>query len=366
MRVPFLDLHAQYRSIKAEVDVAIQAVIESSTFALGPSVEAFERDFAAYCGLAHCIGVNSGTAALTLLLQAHRIGPGDEVVTVANSFFATAEAISLIGAIPVLVDCEEETALMDWRRLEGAITPRTRAIIPVHLFGQPADMEEITAIARARHLLVLEDACQAHGARYRGKRTGSLADGAAFSFYPAKNLGAYGEAGAVLTNDPQIAEMIRKLRDHGSPRKYHHDVIGWNERMDGLQGAVLSVKLRHLDTWNEARRRHAEAYRRHLPPTVCPLNSRQDREHVEHLFVVRLPDRDRVRAMLRDRGIETGIHYPLPIHLQPAYADRGWRGGNFSVSEKLAQEILSLPMFPEMTEQQIDEVCSALQEVCTH
>jgi dTDP-4-amino-4,6-dideoxygalactose transaminase len=362
MAVPFLDLHAQYRSIKPAIDSAIQGIIENSAFALGPGVEQFERDFAAFCGVRHCIGLNSGTAALALLLQAHGIGSNDEVITAANTFFATAEAISLVGGTPVLVDCREDDALMDATKLEAAVTPKTRAIIPVHLYGQPADMDAIVEIARRHNLLVFEDACQAHGARYKTRRAGSLANGAAFSFYPGKNLGAYGEAGAVTTNDDEIAHRIRMLRDHGMPKKYHHEFVGWNERMDGIQGAVLSVKLPHLDQWNAARSAHGATYRKLLPPDVFPIVESPDREHVYHLFVIRTPQRDDVAAHLQARGIQTIVHYPVPIHLQPAYASRGWKRGDFPVAEKLTGEILSLPLYPEMTEAQIQEVCTAITE----
>lgn len=360
MSVPFLDLQAQYKSIKPDIAQAIDRVLDSSAYVLGPSVVTFEREFAAFCGVKECIGVNSGTAALALLLQAHGIGRGDEVITVANTFFATAEAISEVGATPVLIDCEETTGLMDPTKIDTAITAKTKAIIPVHLYGQTADIAAISAIAMKRHILLFEDACQAHGALEHGKRAGSLADGAAFSFYPGKNLGAYGEAGAVTTDDPQIASTIRILRDHGSPEKYHHQVIGWNERMDGIQGGVLSVKLQYIDAWNERRRAHAKRYRELLPASVQTMHERTGATPVYHLFVIRSPKRDALQEHLKKKGIQTGIHYPIPIHLQPAYADRGWKEGDFLVAEKLSKEILSLPMFPEMTEEQIREVCEAV------
>ena len=261
MPIPFLDLPGQYRALRGEIDPAIQRVLETAQYASGPAVEAFEKDFAAFCGVRHCIGVNSGTAALALLLQAHGIGKGDEVLTVANTFFATVEAIIHVGATPILVDCDGATALMDPTHLERAITPRTKAIIPVHLYGQTADIDAIKAIATPRNILVFEDACQAHGAEEGARRAGALADGAAFSFYPGKNLGAYGEAGAVTTSNPDIAKTIRMLRDHGQPKKYEHDIVGWNERMDGIQGAVLGVKLKHLVAWNDRRRSIARLYR---------------------------------------------------------------------------------------------------------
>lgn len=358
--VPFLDLQAQYRPLKEEILAAIENVLNGSTYVLGPSVEAFEYAFAAYCGTAHCITVNSGTAALALLLQAHGIGPGDEVITVANTFFATAEAISEIGATPVLVDCEEDTALMDPLLLEGAITDKTKAIIPVHLYGQCCDMNAILAIAQRHRLLVFEDACQAHGATYEGKRAGALADGAAFSFYPGKNLGAYGEGGAVTVNDPGIAERVRMLRDHGSRRKYHHEMIGWNERMDGIQGAILGVKLPRLDAWNTARREHASIYRDMLSGTVSCITQRPYGESANHLFVIRSPERDALQAHLIEQGIQSLIHYPVPIHLQPAYGKR-WKTGDFPVAERLARDILSLPLYPELTAYQRDTVVSAVR-----
>ncbi len=362
IKVPFLDLQAQYRSIKHEVDPAIQQVLDTSAYVLGPAVERFERDFAAYCGAARCVAVNSGTAALALLLQAYDIGPGDEVITVANTFFATAEAISELDAVPVLVDCDPETALMDPAAFDAAITAKTRAVIPVHLYGQPVDLDPILAIARRHNILVFEDACQAHGATYKGKRAGGLADGAAFSFYPGKNLGAYGEGGAITTNDAAIAETLRMLRDHGSPKKYQHTVVGWNERMDGIQGAVLGVKLAHLDTWNAARRAHAATYRSLLPAGAKPIGAQPNSESVYHLFVVRVKERERVQQALSTRGISTGIHYPIPTHLQPAYAGK-WTQGDFPHAERLANEVLSLPMFPELTSAQIAAVADALRAV---
>lgn len=362
MRVPFLDLQAQYQSIKSEVDPAIQKVLDTSAYVLGPAVEAFEKDFAAYCGAAHCVAVNSGTSALALLMQAHGISQGDEVITVANTFFATAEAISELGAVPVLVDCNLETGLLEPTLLEAAITPKTKAIIPVHLYGQPADMTSINAIAKKHGLLVFEDACQAHGSSYKGKRAGGLADGAAFSFYPGKNLGAYGEGGAITTNDAEVANTIRMLREHGSPKKYHHNLVGWNERMDGIQGAVLGVKLKHLDKWNNLRRAHAKAYRAKLPSHIKTIAIQDGAESVYHLFVIRVPNRDVMQQKLTEAGIATGIHYPVPIHLQPAYEGM-WKPGQFPNAEQQANEILSLPMFPELTNDQIDAVIEAVKQV---
>ncbi|TSC80415.1 MAG: DegT/DnrJ/EryC1/StrS aminotransferase [Candidatus Peregrinibacteria bacterium Gr01-1014_25] len=363
MIVPFLDLQAQYRSLKPELDAAVGHVLATSTYVLGPSVRAFEESFAAFCGTRHCVGVASGTAALELLLRAYGIGQGDEVITVANSFFASAEAISLVGATPVLVDCRADDALIDVDAVEAAVTARTKAIIPVHLYGQCADMDGLRATAARHRLVLIEDACQAHGAGYKGARAGSLADAAAFSFYPGKNLGAYGEAGAITTNDGAIAERVRMLREHGMPRKYEHALVGRNDRMDGIQGAVLGVKLPHLDGWNAQRRAHARRYRNSLADSagVTLLTEHPDREHGYHLFVIRVPERDRVRAALAEHGINAGVHYPIPIHLQAAYADRGWKRGDFPEAEAQANDVLSLPMFPELTDAQIDAVVTALR-----
>lgn len=363
MSVPFLDLKAQYQSIKAEVDPAIQQVIDNCAFALGPAVAEFEKNFAEYSQAKHCCGVGSGTSALVLALRAHDIGPGDEVITAANSFFASAEAISLVGADTVLVDCNEDDALMDTSKLEAAITEKTKAIIPVHLYGQMADMDPILEIAAAHNLIVIEDSAQAHGASYKGKRAGSIGNAACFSFYPGKNLGAYGEGGAITTNDEDTAARIRMLRDHGMSEKYHHDVIGYNERLDGIQGAVLGVKLRHLEQWNEGRRKNAALYRQYLEEVdgVELFTDHEDHVHVHHLFVIRVADPKALQAHLNEHGVQSGFHYPIPIHLQQAYADRGWSEGDFPVAEKLSGTILSLPMFAELTEEQVGEVCEAVK-----
>lgn len=363
MPVPFLDLQAQYRAIKPEVDGAMQRVLDTNSYILGPAVEAFEKDFAAYCGTKHCIALNSGTAALALMLQAAGIGKGDEVITVANSFFASLEAVVEIGATPVLVDCNA-SALMDTSKLETAITPKTKAVIPVHLYGQPCDMDAINAICRPKGIKVFEDACQAHGATYGDRKAGSLGDGAAFSFYPGKNLGAYGEGGGVTTDDDALAERIRMLREHGSKKKYYHDVVGWNERMDGLHGAVLGAKLPHLDAWNALRRKHAARYREKLPKSVTLIDELPGRQSSWHLLVVRVPNRDAVRTALEQRGIGTNIHYPLPIHLQKACEGYGWKQGDFPMAEAMAKDILSLPMYAELTDAQIDEVCAAVADTC--
>ena len=363
MTVPFLDLKAQYASIKGEINAAIQEVLDSCAFAGGPFVEKFEKQWAAYCGVKHAIGVGNGTDALWLALRALGVGPGDEVITVPNTFIATAEAISLTGAKPVFVDVNENCYTMNPELLEVAITAHTKAIIPVHLFGQTADMDPILEIARRRGLYVIEDACQAHGAAYKSKKAGSMGDAAAFSFYPGKNLGAYGEAGAVTTNNEEIAAKIRMLRDHGQSKKYRHDVIGWNARMDGIQGAVLSVKLKHLDDWNRKRRNVAAKYIELLGQTaglVCPVERLQSR-HVYHVYAIRVDARDRLVENLTVNGVNTGIHYPVPVHRTLAYSFlRVERCLN--VTEKVANELVSLPIYPEMADnpELISDVCKKI------
>ena len=363
MTIPFVDLKAQYRSIKPEIDSAIGRVLESTQFVLGDEVAAFERHFAAYCGAADAIGVNSGTSALHLAFLAGGIGPGDEVVTVPFTFVATVSAIVYAGATPVLVDVDPKYYTMDPERLEAAITPRTKAIVPVHLYGQPADMDPILDIARRRGVMVIEDAAQAHGADYKGRRCGSMSEMACFSFYPGKNLGAYGEGGAVVTSDPELARRVRVLRSWGEERRYEHSVKGFNYRMDGIQGAILGVKLRHLEGWTEQRRTRAEAYRRALAGTQAVLPAeRPDVRHVYHVFAVRLPQRDAWRARFAELGVQTGVHYPIPVHLQPAHHDLGYGRGAFPESERIAGDILSLPMFPELTDAQIDVVAAAVRQ----
>jgi dTDP-4-amino-4,6-dideoxygalactose transaminase len=360
--IPFNDLQAQYRSIKPDIDAAVLAVFDKAQFILGPAVTAFEHDFAAFSRTSEAVGVNSGTSALHLSLLAAGVGPGDEVITVPYTFVATVSAIEYAGAKPVFVDVEPDYWTMDPAKLEAAITPRTKAIIPVHLYGQPADMDPILAIARTHKLTVVEDACQSHGAEYHGRRCGSMGEIGCFSFYPGKNLGAYGEGGAVVTNDAAIAAKIRLLRSWGEEVRYEHKYRGFNYRMDGVQGAVLGVKLRHLETWTEARRAHAKLYDELLATTPAqrPVE-RPGSRHVYHIYVVRLVDRDRWRQRLTDAGIQSGVHYPIPVHLQPAYADLGYGRGDFPVSECVAGEVLSLPMFPEMTRQQIEAVAAVLR-----
>lgn len=362
-QIPFVDLSAQYTAIEAEVNQAIGDVLRRTDFILGQSVEGFEQEFAAFCDTAYAVSVDSGTSALELALRAYDIGPGDEVITVANTFIATVLAISYAGATPVLVDINPETYTIEVNQLEQAITPRTKAIMPVHLYGQPADMDPILEIARQHNLMVIEDACQAHGACYKGRRAGSLGHAAAFSFYPAKNLGAYGDGGMVVTNDERVDSAIRMLRNYGQRQKYHHILRGYNRRLDTLQAAVLRVKLPYLDAWNAARRQHAFLYRQLLADCHLALPSEAGyAESVWHLYVIRSPDRDALQTHLTAHGIATGIHYPVPIHLQPAYQDLGYREGAFPITEQYAGEILSLPMYPELTSEAITRVAELMKE----
>jgi len=361
LAVPFVDLKAQYQSIKDEIDAAVARVIRNTSFILGPEVEAFEQAFAEYVGARFCLGLNSGTAALHVALLAGGIGAGDEVIVPANSFFATAEAVSLVGATPVFVDADPVSYTIDTSKIEKAITGRTRAIIPVHLYGQSADLDPIFEIARRRNLLVVEDAAQAHGAQYKGRRVGALGDVGCFSFYPGKNLGAYGEGGAVVTNDEKLAHRVRLLRDHGSEKKYRHEIVGYNFRLEGIQGAVLNVKLRHLDRWNELRRQHAARYTQLLKDTNLTLPLEMDyARHVYHVYVIQTEARDDLQRKLADAGIQTGIHYPIPIHLQPAYSTLGHKQGDFPQSERQSERVLSLPMFAELTDEQIHTVADAI------
>ncbi len=363
MTVPFVDLHAQMADIRDEVDAAIAGVLNRGDYILGSEVEEFEREFASFCDVRHGIGVDSGTSGLELALLAYDIGPGDEVITVANTFIATVLAISATGATPVLVDMDEATYGIDVTQIESAITPATKAIIPVHLYGQPADMDPILELAKEHGLKVIEDASQAHGARYKGRRVGSIGDIAVFSLYPAKNLGGIGDAGVIVTNDAAVAERLRLLRNYGSETKYVHKFRGFNRRLDTLQAAVLRIKLRHLDKWNQARRDHAGYYTTELSKLsggVVPPGSRPDSEPVYHLYVVRVEDRAGFQAHLADKGITTLVHYPIPIHLQEAYADLDLGRGAFPVTERCADEIVSLPMYAELDRSLIDEVVSAI------
>jgi dTDP-4-amino-4,6-dideoxygalactose transaminase len=361
--IPFVDLKAQYRTIEADVNQAIAAVLRQADFILGQAVNDFEAEYADYCQADYAIGVDSGYSALELILRAYEIGPGDEVITAANTFVATALTISNTGARPVLVDVDPQTYNLDPGKLEAAITPATRAIMPVHLYGQPADMEPIVEIARRHGLLVVEDAAQGHGARYQGQRTGSLGDAAGFSFYPGKNLGAYGDSGAVVTNDPVVAERVRLLRNLGQRSKYDHQIKGFNHRLDTLQAAVLRTKLPHLDGWNTARCRVAAEYERLLTdlPVITPRVA-PGSEPVYHLYVIRVRDRDGLQNHLKQAGIATGIHYPVPIHLQAAYRDLGYKRGDFPITETLADEILSLPMYAELTNEEVGYIAATMAE----
>lgn len=367
MKVPFLDLKAQYNTIRTEIQTALNDVLENTAFAGGPFVAKFEKSFSEFCGCKHAVGVGNGTDALWLALLGLGVGKGDEVITVPNSFIATAEAISYCGAEPVFVDVDEKTYLLNHELVEAAITSRTKAIIPVHLFGQTVDMDPIMEIAKRHNLFVVEDACQAHGAEYKGKKAGSIGHAGCFSFYPGKNLGAYGEAGAVVTNDDALAGKIRVLRDHGQPQKYYHDAIGWNARMDGFQGAVLDVKLKYLPAWNEARRNHAGRYTALLSGIngVHPPAENGFGTPVYHIYAVRNQQRDDLMSFLAEKGVACGIHYPVPIHLQKAYAYMNLKEGSFPVAEKCAGEFISLPMFAELTDAQVDYVAECIKSFCT-
>ncbi len=362
--IPFLDMKARHAPLREEMMHAVGAVIDSGVFAGGPLVERFERDFAAYCGARSAVGVGSGTEALWLTLVAMGIGPGDEVITVPMSFVATVEAICLAGAKPVFVDIDERTYTMDPQALEAAVTPRTKAVIPVHLFGQAADMSPILEIARRRGLRVIEDAAQAHGAEYQGRRTGSLGDAGCFSFYPSKNLGAFGEGGAVVTDHEDLAAKLRMLRDHGQTGKNRHSLIGWNSRLDAIQAAVLGVKLRHLDRENSLRREHAQRYDRGLaglPEVLTPIAAAGGR-HVYHIYALRVRDRQELLRQFAQKEIGFGMHYPVPIHLQPAYRILGHQRGDFPVAEQCADEFVSLPMYPEITPAQIAFVTDSVRQ----
>lgn len=369
MSIPLVDLKAQYRAIKPEVDAAVAGVLERCDFILGPAVAAFERDFAAFIGSEHCVSVASGTDALWMAMQALGIGPGDKVLLPANTFIATALAVSDAGAEPVLVDMDPATYTIDVDAARRALVPGVKAILPVHLYGQPADMRGVLDLAREEGLLVIEDAAQAHGAVHADGRCGTLGVASAFSFYPGKNLGAYGDGGAVCTGDGDLAERMRRLRNWGGTVKYHHPERGFNSRLDTIQAAVLGVKLRHLADWNARRRRAAAWYREALAPlrdrVELPAEAPWTVEHVYHLFVIRLRggDRDAVLRGLNDRGIGAGIHYPIPVHLQGAYADLGLAPGRFPAAEAAAKSILSLPIYPELTREQVDAVAAALAEV---
>ena len=365
--IPVVDLRKQYESIKDEIDDAITGVVDSMQFILGPEVAKFEEEFAHYCQTKFAFGVNSGTSALHLAMLAAGIGPGDEVITVSYTFVATAAAVCYVGARPVFVDIDPNTCNMDVAQIEAAITPRTRAIMPVHLYGNCADMDPILELARQHNLLVIEDAAQAHGAEYKERRAGSMSEMASFSFYPGKNLGAYGEAGAVVTNNEQYAETIRQLRDQGQSEKYFHTMVGYNYRMEGLQGAVLGVKLRHLDNWNIARRNHAAVYRRELAETgLRLLDELSDYNPVYHIFPLFTPQRDELREHLHSDGIATGLHYPIPVHLQPGYRHLGYQEGDLPETERACKEVVSLPMFPELEPEQVSRIADSVRTFCRH
>jgi dTDP-4-amino-4,6-dideoxygalactose transaminase len=362
--IPLVDLKIQYRNIRDEVLTAIERVLESGQFILGPEVTSFEQEFAAFCHVRHAVAVGSGTSALHLAFLAAGVGPGDEVITVPFTFVSTVAAIQYTGARPVLVDVNEHDYTMRADAVEAALTPRTKAIVPVHLYGQTADMATLGPLAQRHGLAVIEDAAQAHGAEDRGRRAGSMGHLACFSFYPAKNLGAYGEGGVVVTDDAAYAERLRVLRNCGQTEKYVHPVRGYNSRLEEIQAAVLRVKLRHLEDWTEARRSRAGLYDKLLAGSrVVPPLARADARHVYHLYAIRTPGRDVCRRRLAEAGIQTGVHYPVPVHLQTGYADLGYGAGAFPVSERLAREVLSLPMYPELEDTQVEIISRAVRTI---
>lgn len=362
--VPMADLRAQFSKIGPEVMAAVQKVMESGAYILGPYVERFEAEFAGYCGTKHCVAVNTGTSALHLALLAAGVKPGDEVITVPMTFIATSWGISYCGATPVYVDVDPATYTMDPAQVEKRITPKSKAILPVHLYGQPADLEPLMEISRKHGIPLIEDCAQAHGATYKGRGVGTFGQSGCFSFYPGKNLGAFGEAGAIVTDDASLAAHMRALRDHAQAKRYHHSEIGFNYRMDGIQGAVLSIKLKHIARWTEQRQALGRRYQQKLDglSLVLPVSA-ADRTHVWHLFVVLHADRERIRKELDSRGIQSGLHYPIPLHLQEAYASLGGKVGDFPVSERVGRECLTLPLFAEMTTEQQDAVVDALTEI---
>ena len=361
--IPYLDLPAQMRGLRREIDAAIARTLDNCSFCLGPDVVNFEKEFARYCGAEHCVGFNSGTSALHIALLLLNIGRDDEVITTPSTFVATSWAISYVGAKPVYVDIDDATFNLDPKLVERAITPRTKAIMPVHLYGHPADLDPLLAICRKHNLPLVEDAAQAHGAKYKGKLVGTFGALSGFSFYPGKNLGAYGEGGALVTNNPAFAARARALREHGSTQRYYHDEVGFNYRMEGIQGAVLGVKLKHLDTWTRERRRVAHRYHQLLADTPLQLPHEADfAESAWHLYVVRHPRRDELKKHLEANHVGCALHYPLPLHLQKAYAHLGHKEGDFPVAEKAARECLSLPIYPELTDGQVERVAQVIRE----
>jgi dTDP-4-amino-4,6-dideoxygalactose transaminase len=361
--IPYLDLPAQLRALRKEIDAVIAKTIDNCSFCLGPDVVQFERDFAAYCEAQHAIGYNSGTSALHIAMLLLNVGPGDEVITTPTTFVATSWAISYVSAKPVYVDIDDATFTIDPKKIEKAITPRTKAVMPVHLYGHPCDLEPILAICRKHNLPLVEDAAQAHGAKYRGKKVGTFGAMSGFSFYPGKNLGACGEAGALVTNDAAFAARARSLREHGSTVRYYHDEVGFNYRMEGIQGAVLGVKLKHLDTWTKERRRVAHRYHELLAGTPLQLPLEADyAESVYHLYVVRHPRRDELKKHLEANQIGCALHYPVPLHLQKCYQSLGYKEGDFPIAEKAARECLSLPIYPELTDDQVQRVAASIRD----
>lgn len=364
MKINFVDLHRQSQELKTQIAAAISRVIENSAFIGGKEVEMFEQEFANYCGVKNCIGVNSGTDAIRATCHVLGIGQGDEVIIPANTFIATALAVSSVGACPVFVDCQEGDFNINVAEIEKKITPRTKAIIPVHLFGQPADMSAICDIAKRKGLLIIEDACQAHGAKFKGTRVGNFGQAAAFSFYPSKNLGAYGDGGAIVTNDDDLANKLRFYREYGQEKKNFFTTQGINSRLDGLQAAILRVKLPHLNKCNQERLEIANWYRQLLADSgdIILPTTQPDRDHIFHLFVIRTNHRDKLKLFLEEKGISCGIHYPIPIHLQPAYQNLGYKVGDFEVSEKIAGQMLSLPMFPGLAKEEVEYIAAQIKD----
>lgn len=361
--IPLLDLKAQYKSLKSEIDKEILEVLNSSQFILGSKVEEFEKKYAKYCGTRYTVALDSGLSALELGMRALGIGQGDEVIVPTNSFIASASPVSFTGATPVFVDCNEGTFNIDVNKIKEKITKKTKAIMPVHLYGQPADMQEVKSLANKYKLFVVEDACQAHGAKYKNKRVGSFGHFAAFSFYPGKNLGAYGDAGCLTTNNKKLDEKVRMMRNYGQEKKYYHKLLAWNKRMDTIQAAVLLIKLKRLDKWNSSRARHAKLYNKFFKntPVKTPITG-DNRTHMYHQYVVRVKNRNKVQKHLLSKGVSTGIHYPIPIHLQESYKHLGYKRGDFPVAEKLAKEIISLPIYPELTKVDIEYIVNSVKE----